>query len=175
MQLKNTIKNQIGYDDTYWMKHALMLADRAESEGEVPVGAVLVMNNNIIGEGWNHSIKQHNPTGHAEIMALQQGGITLQNYRLLDATLFVTLEPCIMCAGAIIHSRIKNLVFGASDPKTGAAGSLINILNYPGLNHYVNVQGGIMAEECSSKISHFFQKRRHEIKEKKQRLSKLVK
>lgn len=161
------MKENIDYDDAYWMRYALTLADKAESEGEVPVGAVLVLNNEIIGEGWNHSISQHNPAGHAEMMALQQAGITLQNYRLLNASLFVTLEPCIMCAGAIIHSRIKRLVFGAYDKKTGAAGSLIDILNYPGLNHYVNISSGVMANECAMKISHFFQNRRREIKNRK--------
>ncbi len=104
-------------------------------EGEVPVGAVLVHNNQVIGEGWNRPIGRHDPTAHAEIMALRQGGLVLQNYRLLDTTLYVTLEPCVMCSGAMVHSRIGTLVFGARDEKTGAAGSLMDVLGHPGMNH----------------------------------------
>lgn len=103
----------------YWMRHALALAQRAWEEGEVPVGAVLVHNNQVIGEGWNRPIGRHDPTAHAEIMALRQGGLVLQNYRLLDTTLYVTLEPCVMCSGAMVHSRIGTLVFGARDEKDG--------------------------------------------------------
>ncbi len=119
------------------MRHALTLAQRAWDEGEVPVGAVLVHNNQVIGEGWNRPIGRHDPTAHAEIMALRQGGLVLQNYRLLDTTLYVTLEPCVMCAGAMVHSRIGTLVFGARDEKTGAAGSLLDVLGHPGMNHQV--------------------------------------
>lgn len=159
------------YSDEYWMSYALALAERAEEKGEIPVGAVLVQDNQVIGEGWNHSIYQNNPTGHAEIMALQKGGESLSNYRLLDATLYVTLEPCIMCAGAIVHSRIKRVVYGASDLKTGAAGSFIDLLRYPGLNHRVEITSGVLAEACSRTLSAFFQKRRKEIKaQKKSRL-----
>lgn len=107
----------------------------APEEGEVPVGAVLVHNNQVIGEGWNRPIGRHDPTAHAEIMALRQGGLVLQNYRLLDTTLYVTLEPCVMCSGAMVHSRIGTLVFGARDEKTGAAGSLMDVLGHPGMNH----------------------------------------
>lgn len=152
------------YSDEYWMNYALTLAAKAEEKGEIPVGAVLILNNEIIGEGWNHSIYQHNPTGHAEIMALQQGGQFLSNYRLLDATLYVTLEPCIMCAGAIVHSRIRRIVYGASDLKTGAAGSFIDLLRFPGLNHQVEITSGVLAESCSKVLSDFFQRRRKEIK-----------
>lgn len=158
----------IKYSDEYWMNHALMLAKKAEDKGEVPVGAVLVLDNQIIGEGWNHSIYQHNPTGHAEIMALQQGGQAISNYRLLNAVLYVTLEPCMMCAGAIVHSRIQRLVYGATDLKTGAAGSFIDLLHYPGLNHQVLLTSGVLAEACSTLISQFFQRRRQEIKAAKQ-------
>lgn len=157
--------------DEDWMRYALQLAERAEQQGEVPVGAVLVLNNRIIGEGWNSSICQHNPTGHAEIMALRQGGQTLQNYRLLGATLYVTLEPCVMCAGAMIHSRIQRVVYGAKDLKTGAAGSLIDILGHPGMNHQIEVVSGILAESCSAQLSAFFQRRRKEIKAQKQNSS----
>lgn len=105
------------HNHEYWMRHALTLAQRARDEGEVPVGAVLVHNNQVIGEGWNRPIGRHDPTAHAEIMALRRGGLVLQNYRLLDTTLYVTLEPCVMCSGAMVHSRIGTLVFGARDEK----------------------------------------------------------
>lgn len=156
------------YSDEYWMTYALTLAKKAEEKGEIPVGAVLVLDNQVIGEGWNHSIYQHNPTGHAEIMALIQGGQSMVNYRLLDAVLYVTLEPCMMCAGAIIHSRIRRVVFGAADFKTGAAGSFIDLLGYPGLNHQVEVTSGVLSQPCSQIISDFFQRRRQEIKAQKQ-------
>lgn len=152
------------YGDEDWMRYALRLAERADEEGEIPVGAVLVLDNNIIGEGWNRPIGRHDPTAHAEISALRQGGETLQNYRLLGATLYVTLEPCIMCAGAMVHSRISRLVYGASDFKTGAAGSLIDILGHPAMNHKVEVTAGVLAETCSSRLSDFFRRRREEIK-----------
>ncbi len=125
------------YSDEYWMRQALSLAQRAQEEGEVPVGALLVLDNQVIGEGWNRPIGRHDPTAHAEIMALRQGGAVLQNYRLLNATLYVTLEPCVMCAGAMVHSRIRRLVYGAADEKTGAVGSLVDILRHPGMNHQV--------------------------------------
>ncbi|WP_027274115.1 tRNA adenosine(34) deaminase TadA [Leminorella grimontii] len=156
-------------NDENWMRYALQLAERADEEGEIPVGAVLVLDNRIIGEGWNRPIGRHDPTAHAEIAALRQGGETLQNYRLLGATLYVTLEPCIMCAGAMVHSRISRLVYGASDFKTGAAGSLIDILGHPAMNHKVEVTAGVLAETCSSRLSDFFRRRREEIKAKKTR------
>lgn len=151
-------------NDEYWMRHALMLAQRAQDEGEVPVGAVLVLDNEAIGEGWNRPIGHHDPTAHAEIMALRQGGQVLQNYRLLETTLYVTLEPCIMCAGAMIHSRIGRLVYGASDEKTGAAGSLVDILRHPGMNHQIVIESGILADECSATLSTFFRLRREQHK-----------
>lgn len=153
----------------YWMRHALTLARRAWDEGEVPVGAVLVHNNQVIGEGWNRPIGRHDPTAHAEIMALRQGGVILQNYRLLDTTLYVTLEPCVMCAGAMVHGRIGNLVFGARDAKTGAIGSLMDVLGHPGMNHQVNVTEGVLAEECSAMLSDFFRARRLEKKALKEK------
>ncbi|WP_318376225.1 tRNA adenosine(34) deaminase TadA [Enterobacter sp.] len=148
----------------YWMRHALTLAQRAWDEGEVPVGAVLVHNNQVIGEGWNRPIGRHDPTAHAEIMALRQGGLVQQNYRLLDTTLYVTLEPCVMCAGAMVHSRIGRLIFGARDAKTGAAGSLIDVLHHPGMNHRVEIMEGILGEECAGMLSAFFRARRAEKK-----------
>lgn len=148
----------------YWMRHALTLAKRAWDEGEVPVGAVLVHENKAIGEGWNRPIGRHDPTAHAEIMALRQGGAVLQNYRLLDTTLYVTLEPCVMCAGAMVHSRISRLVFGARDAKTGAIGSLMDVLGHPGMNHQVDVIEGLLAPECSAMLSEFFRARRLEKK-----------
>jgi len=151
----------------YWMRHALQLAKRAWEEGEVPVGAVLVHNNQVIGEGWNRPIGRHDPTAHAEIMALRQGGLVLQNYRLLDTTLYVTLEPCVMCSGAMIHSRIGTVVYGARDEKTGAAGSLLDVLRHPGMNHQVNVMGGVLAPACSEMLSEFFRMRRQQKKQQK--------
>lgn len=152
----------------YWMRHALLLAQRAWDEGEVPVGAVLVHNNQVIGEGWNRPIGRHDPTAHAEIMALRQGGLVLQNYRLLDTTLYVTLEPCVMCAGAMVHSRIGTLVFGARDLKTGAAGSLMDVLHHPGMNHRVEIVEGTLRDACSGMLSEFFRQRRLAIKAQKQ-------
>ncbi|WP_425591523.1 tRNA adenosine(34) deaminase TadA [Brenneria roseae] len=151
-------------DDEHWMRHALTLAQRAQDEGEVPVGAVLVLDNQVIGEGWNRPIGHHDPTAHAEIMALRQGGMVLQNYRLLNTTLYVTLEPCIMCAGAMIHSRIGRLVYGAADEKTGAAGSLVDILRHPGMNHQIIIDSGILADACSAMLSDFFRMRREQHK-----------
>ncbi|WP_442865672.1 tRNA adenosine(34) deaminase TadA [Buttiauxella sp. WJP83] len=151
------------------MRHALTLARRAWEEGEVPVGAVLVHNNQVIGEGWNRPIGRHDPTAHAEIMALRQGGLVLQNYRLLETTLYVTLEPCVMCAGAMVHGRIGHLVFGARDAKTGAIGSLMDVLGHPGMNHQVTVTEGVLAEECSAMLSDFFRARRLEKKALKEK------
>ncbi|MBK4716070.1 MULTISPECIES: tRNA adenosine(34) deaminase TadA [Tenebrionibacter/Tenebrionicola group] len=152
------------HDHEYWMQHALTLAQRAWEEGEVPVGAVLVLNGQAIGEGWNRPIGRHDPTAHAEMMALRQGGAVLQNYRLLNATLYVTLEPCVMCAGAMVHSRIARLVFGARDAKTGAAGSLLDVLAHPGMNHRVAVTEGVLAPACSALLSDFFRQRRQQQK-----------
>jgi len=157
------------FTDEYWMRHALTLAQRAWQEGEVPVGAVLVYDNQVIGEGWNRPIGHHDPTAHAEIMAIRQGGQILQNYRLLDTTLYVTLEPCVMCAGAMVHSRIGRLVFGARDAKTGASGSLLDVLGHPGMNHQVVVNEGMLASECSAMLSAFFRERRLEKKALKDR------
>jgi tRNA(adenine34) deaminase len=146
--------------DQYWMNHALSLARRAEEIGEVPIGAVIVIENEMVGEGWNQPISTSDPTAHAEIIALRQAAKRLSNYRLLNATLFVTLEPCAMCAGAMLHSRIKRLVFGASDPRTGAAGSVLNLLKPVLFNHTLEYNGGIMSDECGEILKMFFQARR---------------
>ncbi|HHR5900292.1 TPA: tRNA adenosine(34) deaminase TadA [Providencia alcalifaciens] len=150
--------------DEYWMLQALELAKKAQDAGEIPVGALLVKDNQLVSTGWNHSIENHDPTAHAEIVTLKQAGATLKNYRLLDTTLYVTLEPCIMCAGAMIHSRIGRVVYGAKDFKTGACGSFINIMSQPGLNHYVEVTSGVLEDACSSMLSEFFKMRRAQIK-----------
>lgn len=146
------------------MRYALSLAKHAEAAGEVPVGAVLVKGNQVIAEGWNLPITNHDPTAHAEIRCLQQAGKALKNYRLLDTTLYVTLEPCAMCAGAMVHSRVGRLVYGAADPKTGAAGSVLDLLQQPLFNHQVLVTGGVMATECGELLSSFFRRRRQEKK-----------
>ena len=159
--------------DEEMMRYALTLADKAEALGEIPVGAVLVdAAGNIIGEGWNLSIVQSDPTAHAEIIALRNGAKNIQNYRLLNTTLYVTLEPCTMCAGAILHSRIKRLVFGASDYKTGAVGSRFHFFDDYKMNHTLEITSGVLAEECSHKLSAFFQKRREEKKIEKALLKK---
>ncbi|MGE4802036.1 tRNA adenosine(34) deaminase TadA [Yersinia hibernica] len=152
------------YSDEHWMRRALTLALRAQAEGEVPVGAILVLDNQVIGEGWNRPIRDNDPTAHAEIMALRQGGQAVQNYRLIDATLYVTLEPCVMCAGAMVHSRIRRLVYGAQDLKTGAAGSLLDILRHPGMNHQIEITAGVLADACSHQLSAFFRLRREQQK-----------
>lgn len=160
--------------DEKMMRYALELADKAEALGEIPVGAVLVDDaRNIIGEGWNLSIVQSDPTAHAEIIALRNGAKNIQNYRLLNSTLYVTLEPCTMCAGAILHSRIKRLVFGASDYKTGAIGSRFHFFNDYKMNHTLEITSGVLAEESSQKLSTFFQKRREEKKIEKALLKSL--
>lgn len=147
--------------DLFWMQRALELARQAEAEGEVPVGAVLVKDEQILGEGWNAPIGEHDPTAHAEIRALRNAATRLGNYRLLDTTLYVTLEPCVMCAGAIIHARVKRVVYGAADPKTGAAGSVFDILNSELHNHRVEVTSGVLEPECSALLKEFFQARRN--------------
>ncbi|WP_258867183.1 tRNA adenosine(34) deaminase TadA [Actinobacillus lignieresii] len=159
----------ISEQDIHFMRYALELADRAEAIGEIPVGAVLVdQEGNIIGEGWNQVIQLSDPSAHAEILAIRQAGKVQRNYRLLDCTLYVTLEPCTMCAGAILHSRLRRLVFGASDYKTGAIGSRFHLFEDYKMNHFLEIRGGVLAEECSQKISRFFQRRRQEQKRQKQ-------
>ena len=142
------------------MRHAIELAKHGSQQGEVPVGAVLVQNDQILGEGWNRPIGEHDPSAHAEIVALRAAGSATKNYRLLDTTLYVTLEPCVMCAGAIIHARVANVVFGAKDPKAGAAGSVVNIFANNKINHHVQVEGGLLAEECGQLLTEFFRLKR---------------
>ncbi|WP_334036449.1 tRNA adenosine(34) deaminase TadA [Alteromonas macleodii] len=151
-------------EDIMWMRHALMLADKAESIGEVPVGACVVLNGELIGEGFNTPITDNDPSAHAELRAVKEAAAAVQNYRLIDATLYVTLEPCSMCAGMLVHARVKRVVFGAKDAKTGAAGSVMNLLQHPALNHQLEVVSGVLADECANKLSDFFRKRRKEIK-----------
>jgi len=143
------------------MLQALQLARHAGAMGEVPVGAVLVKDDKVVAEGWNRPISEHDPTAHAEIDALRKGAHSIGNYRLVDTTLYVTLEPCVMCAGAMIHARIKRLVFGAYDAKTGAAGSVYDTLLDTRHNHQIEFTGGLCAEECSTLLSNFFKERRH--------------
>ncbi|MGD2117012.1 MAG: tRNA adenosine(34) deaminase TadA [Chromatiales bacterium] len=147
--------------DEKFMQQALDLARQAESHGEVPVGAVLVLDGEVIGEGWNQPISAHDPTAHAEIMALRDAGRRVGNYRLPGTTLYVTLEPCPMCAGAIVHARVERVVYAASDPKSGAAGSVFDLLpSDQRFNHFTRVDGGVLAEPASTMLSEFFQNRR---------------
>lgn len=146
--------------DEVWMRRALELARRAEALGEVPVGAVVVHDAEIIGEGWNQPITSNDPTAHAEIVALRAAAQRLRNYRLTDTSLYVTLEPCAMCAGAIVHARIARVVFGAPDPRAGAGGSVFNLLASERLNHRASVRGGVLVEECAGLLQDFFQSRR---------------
>lgn len=158
--------NQVQQDE-HWMRRAMALASQAEGIGEIPVGAVLVLGGEVVGEGWNRSISENDACAHAEIMAIRAAGARLQNYRLLDSTLYVTLEPCCMCAGALIHSRVKRVVFGARDLKTGAAGSVFEILQDPRHNHRVELCGDVLADACSAQLSVFFKRRRAEKKAEK--------
>ena len=146
--------------DQRWMRHAIQLACRARDEGEVPVGAVVVCGGELVGEGWNRPIAAHDATAHAEIQALRAAGASLGNYRVGGATLYVTLEPCAMCAGAMVHARVERLVYGAQDPKTGAAGSVFDIVRAPALNHQLNVEAGVLAEDCGALLREFFRQRR---------------
>ncbi len=142
------------------MRRALELAQRAQAEGEVPVGAVVVLEEKILGEGWNRPIAACDPTAHAEIQAMRAASAALSNYRLTGATLYVTLEPCVMCVGAMFHARIGRVVFGASDPKTGAAGSIVDLFKNEKLNHHAQIQGGVLASECGALLNRFFASRR---------------
>jgi len=146
--------------DDGFMRRALELARQAEAAGEVPVGAVIVRDGVIVAEGWNHPIGACDPTAHAEIVALRAAGQALASYRLTDTTLYVTLEPCAMCASAMVHARVKRLVFAAADPRAGAAGSVFNIVQHPALNHRLECTGGVMAEECGTLLRSFFLARR---------------
>lgn len=157
-------------DDEKFMALAIELATKAEQHNEIPVGAIVVANDEIIGEGFNQSIMLNDPSAHAEMLAIRQAGNKLNNYRLLDCTLYVTLEPCPMCAGLLVHSRVKRIVYGAKDLKTGSAGSVFNITNTEKLNHQIPVTSGVLAEQCSTLLSAFFKRRRTEKKALKQAL-----
>jgi len=146
--------------DADWMQHALRLAQRAEQQGEVPVGALLVHEDRCIAEGWNQPIQTNDPTAHAEVVALRKAGQILQNYRLIDTTLYVTLEPCVMCMGAIAHARVKRLVFGAFDPKRGAVCHALQLSDAPFLNHRVEWSGGVLEPSCAELLTDFFKARR---------------
>lgn len=148
--------------DQHWMRRALALAERAVAEDdEIPVGAVLVSaEGEVLGEGWNRNITLNDPTAHAEIVAMRAAGAKLRNHRLIGTTLYVTLEPCAMCAMAMIHARVSRLVFGASDPKTGAAGTVFDLLADPRHNHRVEVRGGVLAEEAGVRLTNYFRAKR---------------
>ena len=146
--------------DTTFMTRALELARIAEAAGEVPVGAVIAREGKILAEGWNRPISTRDPTAHAEIVALREAGRVLETYRLSDTTLYVTLEPCPMCAGAMVHARVRRLVFAATDPRAGAAGTVFNIVQHPALNHRIECTSGVLAEECGSLLRKFFVARR---------------
>jgi tRNA(adenine34) deaminase len=144
------------------MRLAIAEAQAAEAAGEVPVGAIIVgPTGEIVGRGNNQVLRSSDPTAHAEIVALRQAGLTLGNYRLLDCTLICTLEPCAMCAGAILHARIARLIYASKDPKAGACGSVLSVMNHPQLNHRVDVTAGVLADECSSMLTNFFRRRRN--------------
>jgi tRNA(adenine34) deaminase len=147
-------------EDLDYLREAIAEAQDAEANGEVPVGAVVVHEDKIIGRGQNRVLRDSDPTAHAEIVALREAGLALNNYRLEDCTVYATLEPCAMCAGAILHARISRLVYAAPDPKAGACGSVLSVMNHPQLNHKLEVTSGLLAEECGIMLTNFFLKRR---------------
>jgi tRNA(adenine34) deaminase len=151
-------------DDSSWMELALEQARAAAEAGEVPVGALVIRGGEIVGYGQNRNLRDHDPTAHAEIIALRQAAARVGNHRLSDCTMFATIEPCAMCAGALIHARVARLVYGASDPKAGAAGSALEVVNHPSLNHRMEITSGVLAERCSEILTSFFQSRRDDKK-----------
>jgi len=150
----------MSYTDELFMEEALREAQRAQALGEVPVGAVVVQDGHIVGRGCNRPVTNHDPTAHAEVQALREAGLVVGNYRLPECDLYVTVEPCSMCAGAITHARIRRLVYGAEDPKAGAVHSMLQVLNHPKLNHQVEVTSGILAARCMDLLQTFFRNRR---------------
>jgi tRNA(adenine34) deaminase len=146
--------------DEFWMEEALRAAQRALDAGEVPVGAVVIHAGKIVGRGWNRNLTDVDPTAHAEILALREAGARVGNHRLGDCELFATIEPCAMCAGAMVHARLKRLVYGADDPKAGAVHSVLQVLNHPQLNHQMEVSRGVLAPRCADLLQSFFRKRR---------------
>jgi len=150
------------HSDELWMEEALREAQRALALGEVPVGAIVVHDGRVVGRGCNRPISANDPTAHAEMLALREAGQTIGNYRLLDCDLYVTVEPCAMCAGAITHARIRRLIYGAEDSKAGAVHSMLQVLNHPKLNHQVEVSSGVLAARCMDLLQTFFRQRRNE-------------
>jgi tRNA(adenine34) deaminase len=146
--------------DELWMQEALRCAQRGLEAGEVPVGAVVVHEGRVVGRGFNRNIADSDPTAHAEVVALREAGAAIGNHRLGDCELFATIEPCAMCAGALVHARIRRLVYGADDPKAGAVRSVMQVVNHPSLNHQMEVRGGVLAGRCAELVQEFFRKRR---------------
>jgi tRNA(adenine34) deaminase len=146
--------------DEFWMNLALLAAQQALDAGEVPVGAIVVLGDEIVGRGWNRNLSEHDPSAHAEIVALRNAGIAIGNHRLIGCELFATIEPCAMCAGAMVHARLSRLVYGADDPKAGAVHSVMQVLNHPQLNHKMEVRGGVVADRCAELLQQFFKSRR---------------
>ena len=146
--------------DELWMQEALRAAQRGLEAGEVPVGAVVVYQGQIVGRGYNRNLADSDPTAHAEVVALREAGAAVRNHRLSNCELFVTIEPCAMCSGALVHARIRRLIYGADDPKAGAVHSLMRVLNHPGLNHQMEVRGGVLAGRCTEVLQEFFRSRR---------------
>lgn len=146
--------------DELWMDEALLAAQQALDAGEVPIGAIVVLGDKIVGRGWNRNVSDRDPSAHAEIVALRNAGTAIGNHRLIGCDLFVTIEPCAMCAGAMVHARLKRLVYGADDPKAGAVHSVMQVLNHPQLNHKMEVRGGVAAERCAELLQEFFKSRR---------------
>ena len=146
--------------DELWMQEALRAAQRALEAGEVPIGAVVVLEGKIVGRGFNRNIADSDPTAHAEVVALREAGAAIGNHRLSDCELFATIEPCAMCAGALVHARIRRLVYGADDPKAGAVQSVMRVVNHPSLNHQMDVRGGVLAGKCAELVQEFFRARR---------------
>lgn len=150
--------------DEVWMEEALRQAQRALEAGEVPVGAVVVCGEQVVGRGWNRNLQDEDPSAHAEMVALRQAARAVGNHRLLECTMYCTLEPCPMCAGALVHARLRRLVYGADDPKAGAVHSVLRVLNHPALNHRMEVKGGVLAGRCGELLQSFFRGRRAEQK-----------
>ena len=152
--------SQEAFPDEHWMQEAISAALQAQAAGEVPVGAVVVLENRVVGRGANRNLQDSDPTAHAEIVALRAAGRAVGNHRLEECVLYATLEPCAMCAGAMIHARIRRLVYGADDPKAGAAGSVLQVLNHPQLNHRMEVTHGVLSGRCADLLQSFFRERR---------------
>lgn len=157
------MSDEMQTNDEHWMQQALLLAEKAEQQDEVPVGAVIVKDNQLVAEGWNQPIQSHDPSAHAEMQAMRAAGKALNNYRLIDTTLYVTLEPCSMCVGAMVHARIKRVVFGAYDARTGACGSVTNLAGAAHHNHKIEVSGGVLEEECRELLQAFFRRKRQRL------------